>query len=53
MPTEAEFAWAKQTHFERCAGLQRPRRAKALLAPALTPDDTFALGALGWSRVGL
>lgn len=41
--TSDEFAWAKQTFFERCAGCHGTLR-KGATGPALTPDVTLPKG---------
>ncbi|RMG62435.1 MAG: nitrite reductase [Chloroflexi bacterium] len=50
MLTEAEFAWAKQTYFERCAGCHGTLR-KGATGPALTPDKTLPKGTLALSTI--
>lgn len=48
--TEEEFAWAKQTFFERCAGCHGTLR-KGATGPALTPDKTLPKGTVGLSAI--
>jgi len=48
--TEDEFAWAKQTFFERCAGCHGTLR-KGATGPALTPDLTLQKGTLALSSI--
>lgn len=48
--SDADFAWAKQTYFERCAGCHATLR-KGATGPALTPDRTIALGTVGLSTI--
>ncbi len=48
--TEEEFAWAKQTYFERCAGCHGTLR-KGATGPALTPDLTQAKGTIGLAAI--
>lgn len=48
--TPEEFAWAKQTYFERCAGCHGTLR-KGATGPALTPDITLAKGTLALSAI--
>lgn len=48
--TDEEFAWAKQTFFERCAGCHGTLR-KGATGPALTPDKTLPKGTLGLSAI--
>lgn len=48
--SDADFAWAKQTYFERCAGCHATLR-KGATGPALTPDRTIALGTVGISTI--
>lgn len=45
-----EFAWAKQTYFERCAGCHGTLR-KGATGPALTPDKTVPMGTVGLSAI--
>ena len=47
---EGEFAWAKQTYFERCAGCHGTLRNGAT-GPALTPDLTLEKGTLALSSI--
>ncbi|MFN3309691.1 MAG: c-type cytochrome, partial [Anaerolineales bacterium] len=48
--TEEEFAWAKQTYFERCAGCHGTLR-KGATGPALTPDLTLPKGTAGLAAI--
>jgi len=48
--TEAEFAWARQTYFERCAGCHGTLR-KGATGPALTPDKTQPMGTLALAAI--
>jgi len=48
--TDEEFAWAKQTFFERCAGCHGTLR-KGATGPALTPDKTLPKGTLALSAI--
>jgi len=48
--TDDEFAWAKQTFFERCAGCHGTLR-KGATGPALTPDLTLQKGTLALSSI--
>jgi nitrite reductase (NO-forming)/hydroxylamine reductase len=48
--TEDEFAWAKQTFFERCAGCHGTLR-KGATGPALTPDVTLPKGTVALSAI--
>jgi nitrite reductase (NO-forming)/hydroxylamine reductase len=48
--TDEEFAWAKQTFFERCAGCHGTLR-KGATGPALTPDVTIPKGVLGLAAI--
>ena len=48
--SEEEFAWAKQTFFERCAGCHGTLR-KGATGPALTPDVTLPKGTLALSSI--
>ena len=48
--TEEEFAWAKQTFFERCAGCHGTLRNGAT-GPGLTPDLTLPKGTLALSAI--
>jgi nitrite reductase (NO-forming)/hydroxylamine reductase len=48
--TEGEFAWAKQTFFERCAGCHGTLR-KGATGPALTPDKTLPKGTVGLAAI--
>jgi len=48
--TDEEFAWAKQTYFERCAGCHGTLR-KGATGPALTPDLTQAKGTIGLAAI--
>lgn len=50
MLTDEEFAWAKQTFFERCAGCHGTLR-KGATGPALTPDKTQPKGTLGLAAI--
>jgi len=43
--SEEDFAWAKQTFFERCAGCHGTLR-KGATGPALTPETTLPKGTL-------
>ena len=45
-----DFAWAKQTFFERCAGCHGTLR-KGATGPALTPDLTIAKGTVALSSI--
>ncbi|MFN3741761.1 MAG: cytochrome D1 domain-containing protein [Anaerolineales bacterium] len=45
-----EFAWAKQTYFERCAGCHGTLR-KGATGPALTPDKTLPKGTAGLAAI--
>lgn len=47
---DEEFAWAKQTYFERCAGCHGTLR-KGATGPALTPDVTTPKGTLGLAAI--
>ncbi len=48
--TDEEFAWAKQTFFQRCAGCHGTLR-KGATGPALTPDLTLPKGTLGLAAI--
>ncbi len=48
--TPEEFAWAKQTYFERCAGCHGTLR-KGATGPALTPDKTVPKGTAGLAAI--
>ncbi len=48
--TEEEFAWAKQTYFERCAGCHGTLR-KGATGPGLTPDLTLPKGTVGLAAI--
>ncbi len=48
--TNEEFAWAKQTFFERCAGCHGTLR-KGATGPALTPDKTLEKGTIALSAI--
>ncbi|MCQ3937429.1 MAG: nitrite reductase [Chloroflexi bacterium] len=48
--SEEDFAWAKQTFFERCAGCHGTMRNGAT-GPALTPDLTLQKGTLALSSI--
>jgi nitrite reductase (NO-forming)/hydroxylamine reductase len=48
--TDEEFAWAKQTFFERCAGCHGTLR-KGATGPALTPDLTQPKGTVGLAAI--
>lgn len=48
--SEEDFAWAKQTFFERCAGCHGTMRSGAT-GPALTPDLTLPKGTLALSSI--
>ena len=48
--SDEEFAWAKQTFFERCAGCHGTLR-KGATGPALTPDLTLQKGTLALSSI--
>lgn len=48
--SDEEFAWAKLTYFERCAGCHATLR-KGATGPALTPDRTLQLGTAGISAI--
>ena len=48
--TDEEFAWAKQTFFQRCAGCHGTLR-KGATGPALTPDQTLQKGTLALSSI--
>ena len=49
LPDE-DFAWAKQTYFERCAGCHGTLR-KGATGPALTPDVTLSKGTIALSSI--
>src|SRR4030066_610461 len=48
--TDEEFAWSKQTFFERCAGCHGTLR-KGATGPALTPDTTLLKGTAGLAAI--
>lgn len=48
--TDEEFAWARQTYFERCAGCHGTLR-KGATGPALTPDKTQPMGTLALAAI--
>lgn len=48
--TDEEFAWARQTFFDRCAGCHGTLR-KGATGPALTPDKTRPKGTLGLAAI--
>ena len=48
--SDEDFAWAKQTFFERCAGCHGTLR-KGATGPALTPDLTLEKGTLALSAI--
>lgn len=48
--SEEDFAWAKQSFFERCAGCHGTMR-KGATGPALTPDLTLQKGTLALSSI--
>jgi nitrite reductase (NO-forming) / hydroxylamine reductase len=48
--TDEEFAWAKQTYFERCAGCHGTLR-KGATGPDLTPDSMLPKGTLALSAI--
>lgn len=48
--TDEEFAWAKQTFFQRCAGCHGTLR-KGATGPALTPDKTLPKGTVGLATI--
>ena len=48
--TDEEFAWAKQTFFQRCAGCHGTLR-KGATGPALTPDKTLPKGTVGLAAI--
>ena len=48
--SDVDFAWAKQTFFERCAGCHGTLR-KGATGPALTPDITVPKGTLALSSI--
>lgn len=48
--SEENFAWAKQTFFERCAGCHGTLRNGAT-GPALTPDVTLTKGTIALSSI--
>jgi nitrite reductase (NO-forming)/hydroxylamine reductase len=48
--SEEDFAWAKQTFFERCAGCHGTLR-KGATGPALTPDITQTKGTIALSSI--
>lgn len=48
--SEEDFAWAKQTFFERCAGCHGTLR-KGATGPALTPDVTLPKGTVALSSI--
>lgn len=48
--TDEEFAWAKQTFFDRCAGCHGTLR-KGATGPSLTPDKTLPKGTAGLAAI--
>lgn len=48
--TDEEFAWAKETYFQRCAGCHGTLR-KGATGPALTPDKTIPKGQIGLEAI--
>ncbi len=48
--TDEEFAWARQTYFERCAGCHGTLR-KGATGPALTPDKMLPKGTAGLAAI--
>jgi nitrite reductase (NO-forming)/hydroxylamine reductase len=48
--TDEEFAWARQTYFERCAGCHGTLR-KGATGPAITPDVTLPKGTLALAAI--
>ncbi|MBI5935786.1 MAG: c-type cytochrome [Chloroflexi bacterium] len=48
--SDEDFAWAKQTFFERCAGCHGTMRAGAT-GPALTPDKTLEKGTVALAAI--
>ena len=48
--SDEDFAWAKQTFFERCAGCHGTLR-KGATGPALTPDKTLEKGTVALSAI--
>ncbi|MBV6396155.1 MAG: hypothetical protein HFACDABA_01748 [Anaerolineales bacterium] len=48
--SDEDFAWAKQTFFERCAGCHGTLR-KGATGPALTPDLTLEKGTLALASI--
>jgi len=48
--SEEDFAWAKQTFFDRCAGCHGTMR-KGATGPALTPDVTLQKGTIALSSI--
>lgn len=48
--SEEDFAWAKQTFFDRCAGCHGTMR-KGATGPALTPDLTLQKGTVALSSI--
>lgn len=48
--SDDDFAWAKQTFFDRCAGCHGTMR-KGATGPALTPDLTLQKGTLALSSI--
>lgn len=48
--SDEDFAWAKQTFFERCAGCHGTLR-KGATGPALTPDVTLPKGTVALSSI--
>ncbi len=48
--SDEDFAWAKQTFFERCAGCHGTMRAGAT-GPALTPDKTVEKGTIALAAI--
>lgn len=50
MLSDADFAWAKETYFERCAGCHGTLR-KGATGPGLTPDLTTPKGSLALAAI--
>ncbi|MEJ5225258.1 MAG: cytochrome D1 domain-containing protein [Anaerolineales bacterium] len=50
MLSDEDFAWARQTYFERCAGCHGTLR-KGATGPALTPDKTQPKGTIGLAAI--
>lgn len=48
--SDADFTWAKQTYFERCAGCHGTLR-KGATGPGLTPDITLPKGTLALAAI--